>query len=82
MVQSGVNKLMSHLEVESYFDAKLVIGADYLVTLFQLLHLKDKYELKEFLKMSKIDLIMQGNPYNASVEHLGRLKKKLILINI
>ena len=32
------------------------------------------------MKLSKIDLIMQGNPYNTSREHLEKLRKKLLLI--
>ena len=32
------------------------------------------------MKLSKIDLIMQGNPYNTSPDHLQKLKKKLLLI--
>jgi hypothetical protein len=62
------------------FTPKLVVAADYLTTLYQLLHLREKYDSAEFMKMSKIDLIMQGNPYSTTPEHLQRLKKKLILI--
>jgi len=56
------------------------VAADYLTTLYQLLHLKSKYSIGEFVKISKIDLIMQGNPYNTGVEHLEKLRKKLMLI--
>lgn len=62
------------------FTPKLVVAADYLTTLYQLVHLRGKYEGSEFMKMSKIDLIMQGNPYNTSPDHFQKLKKKLLLI--
>ena len=32
--------------------------------------------------MSKIEIIMQGNPYSASKEHLVQLKKKISLLDI
>lgn len=50
--------------------------------MFQLLDLKDKYCMKEFLKVSKIEIIMQGNPYNVSKEHLTQLRKKVTLLDI
>lgn len=53
------------MDIEGYVP-KMVIAADYLTTLYQLLHLRDKYESQDFMKLSKIDLIMQGNPYNTS----------------
>ena len=56
---------MAHIDNEG-FVPKYVVAADYLTTLYQLLHLRDKYEGPEFMKISKIDLIMQGNPYNTS----------------
>lgn len=60
----------------------MVITADYLTTLYQLFQIVQKYELKEFMKISKIDLIMQGNPYNATQDHLGKLRNKIALINL
>jgi hypothetical protein len=59
---------------------RLVVAADYLTTLYQLLHLRGKYDPAEFMRISKVDLIMQGNPYSTSEEHLQKLKKKLLLI--
>lgn len=32
--------------------------------------------------MSKIDLIIEGNPYNVNKDHLVQLKRKLILIDV
>lgn len=65
-IMEGINALMSYLDIEANYKAKLVVGADYLTTLYQLLHLRHKYEAAEFMKLSKIDLIMQGNPYNTN----------------
>ncbi len=64
-ILEGVGKIMDELE-SSGFVGRLVVGADYLITLYQLLHLREKYEGNEFMKMSKIDLIMQGNPYSTT----------------
>lgn len=60
----------------------MIVGADYLTTMFQLWHLRNKYGLLEFFRMSKIDLIMQGNPYEASQEHLSQLQRKISLIDL
>jgi hypothetical protein len=76
----AITLLMAHLDWEQNFKPKLVVAADYLTTFYQLLHLRNKYPLTEFVKISKIDLIMQGSPYNASTEHLIKLRKKLQLI--
>lgn len=76
----GINALMSYLDIEGNYKPRLVVGADYLTTLYQLLHLRTKYDATDFMKVSKIDLIMQGNPYNTNVEHLDKLRKKLTLI--
>ena len=32
--------------------------------------------------MSKIDMIVEGNPYNVTAGHLGQIKRKLVLIDI
>ena len=79
IVIEAVNRLISQLDSQG-FSPRLVVSADYLTTLYQLLHLRSKYEGVEFMKISKIDLIMQGNPYNTSEEHYQKLKKKLLLI--
>ena len=78
-VLQTINVLINYMDIEGYVP-KMVIAADYLTTLYQLLHLRDKYESQDFMKLSKIDLIMQGNPYNTSPQHLPKLKKKLLLI--
>jgi hypothetical protein len=80
LVMEGIDSLMGLLEGESNYKARLVVGADYLTTLYQLLHLRRKYEPAEFMRLSKIDLIMQGNPYNTNADHLDKLRKKLLLI--
>jgi hypothetical protein len=66
-VMEGINAIMNHLDTEENYRPRLVVGADYLTTLYQLLHLRRKYESHEFMRLSKIDLIMQGNPYNTNV---------------
>jgi hypothetical protein len=35
---------MSYLDEEDNFKPKIVVGADYLTTLYQLLHLRTKYD--------------------------------------
>jgi hypothetical protein len=35
---------MSYLDEEGNFKPKIVVGADYLTTLYQLLHLRTKYD--------------------------------------
>ena len=50
--------------------------------MFQLWHLRNKYGLIEFFRMSKIDLIVQGEPYSASQEHLSQLRRKISLIDV
>lgn len=57
---------MSHLDNPDNYKPRLVVSADYLTTLYQLLHLRQKYEPHDFMRLSKIDLIMQGNPYNTN----------------
>jgi hypothetical protein len=79
-VMEAINLVMAHLDWEHNFKPKLVVAADYLTTLYQLLHLRNKYPVTEFVKISKIDIIMEGNPYNASSEHLVKLRKKLQII--
>jgi hypothetical protein len=32
---------------------------------------------KEFLELSRLDRIMEGNPYNVQKEHLYQLRKKI-----
>jgi hypothetical protein len=32
--------------------------------------------------MSKIDMIMEGNPYNVTPNHFSQVKRKLMLIDI
>ena len=65
VVMDSITKLTNYLD--SYgFVPKLVVAADYMTTLYQLLHLREKYSGEEFMKISKIDLIMQGNPYSTS----------------
>lgn len=43
-VLDGINELMSYLDDQDNFKPKIVVGADYLTTLYQLLHLKNKYD--------------------------------------
>lgn len=79
-VMEGINAIIGYLEQTEGFKPRLVVAADYLTTLYQLLHLRGKYELGDFVKISKIDLIMQGNPYSTTPDHLSKLRKKLLLI--
>jgi hypothetical protein len=39
--------------------------------------MKVKYTNKEFVKRSNIEVIMEGNPYNVSREHVGQIRKKI-----
>jgi len=73
---------MSSINEERDQNDKSIIGVDYLTTFYQLWHLKNKHSLKDFLRMSKIDLIIEGNPYNVNKDHLGQIKRKLTLIDI
>jgi hypothetical protein len=43
-VLEGINELMSYLDEQDNFKPKIVVGADYLTTLYQLLHLRNKYD--------------------------------------
>jgi hypothetical protein len=43
-IMEGINSLMSYLDIEGNYKPKWVVGADYLTTLYQLLHLRHKYE--------------------------------------
>lgn len=43
LVFEAINKLVAHIDSEG-FVPKYVVAADYLTTLYQLLHLRDKYE--------------------------------------
>lgn len=42
-IMEGINSLMTHLDNSDNYKAKLVVAADYLTTLYQLLHLRQKY---------------------------------------
>ena len=78
-VLESINKIVNYLDAEGFIP-RLVVSADYLTTLYQLLHLREKYDSVDFMKMSKIELIIQGNPYSTKPDHLVKLKKKLLLI--
>lgn len=79
-VQRGIHELMEHLR--NSFDEKSVILLDYLTTVYQLLDLDRKYEPARFASVSKIDVIVQGSPFNVSSEHLGRLLNKIAIIGV
>lgn len=78
-ILDSITQLTNHLDLQGFIP-KLVVAADYLTTFYQLQHLRDKYEVQEFIKISKIDLIMQGNPYSTNADHYQKLKKKLLII--
>lgn len=81
LLKESIKDLLSTLEKEDT-NSRLVVGTDYLTTMFMLWHLRNKYSLLEFFRMSKIDLIMQGDPYSASQEHLSQLRRKISLIDL
>ena len=41
-ILEGINKLTNYLDKEGFIP-KMVVAADYLTTLYQLLHLREKY---------------------------------------
>lgn len=42
-IMEGINSLMTYLDTPDNYKPKLVVAADYLTTLYQLLHLRQKY---------------------------------------
>lgn len=55
---------------------------DYLTTAYQLLDLDKKHDANKFPGVSRIDIIVQGSPFNVTQEHLGKLINKIAIIGI
>jgi hypothetical protein len=82
LIKEGIRQIVNKVGATQEGNEKHIIGADYLTTFYQLWHMKKKHTLKDFFTMSKIDLIMEGNPYNVNKNHLTQLKRKLVLIDV
>lgn len=75
-----MHELLDYLS--NNFDEKSVILMDYLTTVYQLLDLDRKHDANRFPGVSRIDIIVQGSPFNVTQEHLGKLINKIAIIGI